>query len=139
MIFIDFDRYFGKFFRFGKYGRYSIYTIVILIIFIGLNLYRTFSGDIQVSDEISKEDVKKEIMVIDQAISLFYKEQFSLPEDIEHLLDFDYLEENKDIRRDWEFSFEGDSNYITGIKAVSTNPRSKGETIRFNCIDKTFD
>ncbi|MBT3232021.1 MAG: hypothetical protein HN356_04340 [Calditrichaeota bacterium] len=118
-----------------KYPRLALFITAIMLIgvIIAVMIYVGDSG----GSDASHSAVESEIKLIDKAIAKFYKEQFTLPADVEQLIDFAYIEKDKKVWKNWEFSLEGDARSITGIMAVSTEDPK--ETIRFDCIDKMFD
>ena len=111
------------------------YLFVLVLLVIGIIIFAM----IYTGSRVSRSDVESEIKLIDKAIAKYYKDQFTLPKDVEELIDFAYIEKDNKIWKNWKFSLEGDALSITGIKAVSTGNKGKKETIRFDCIDKVFD
>ncbi len=117
----EFLEVFVEFFTIGS-ERSNIRTMVflaILLIVAGFIIYQVFFVESSGSGEVTRRDVEDEIKQIDKAIAKFYKEQFTLPEDVEQLIDFAYIEKTENIWKEWKFSFEGDGNAITGIKGSS--------------------
>ncbi len=136
----EFLGYLAEILLFGlevKYPRTTLFItgVILLCIVIFLIFYFGFSG----GGDVARSEVESVIKLIDKAIAEFYKDQFTLPADVDQLIDFAYVEKEKKVWDNWEFSLEGDANSITAIKAVSRDTDKYGETIRFDCVDKMFD
>ncbi|MBT3232022.1 MAG: hypothetical protein HN356_04345 [Calditrichaeota bacterium] len=109
------------------------YLFVLVLLVIGLIIVAM----IYTGGSVSHSDVESEIKLIDEAIAKFFKEQFTLPSDVDQLIDFAYIEKDNKVWKKWEFSLERDASSITRINAVST--KYTKETIHFDCIDKVFE
>lgn len=116
----------------------AVFLIVALVI-VGIISFLVFFTGSSGDDGVSHADVEAEIKKIDKAIVEFYRKEFTLPENVNQLIEYEYIEPNKKVWKNWKISFEGYETAITAIKAVSTSYDERTETIRYDCVEKMFD